>query len=504
MKFVLKELLKKRKRLHELEAQYYVGQIITGVKYVHTQNVIHRDLKLGNLFLGKNLELKIGDFGLAAKLDFTGEKRRTVCGTPNYIAPEVLNSKICGHSFEADIWSIGVILYAMLVGKPPFETNNVKHTYKRIRANDYSFPSNLILSAEAKSLINSILSVNPARRPTLDAIMKHPFMTKNSIPKHLPLSSLNSPPNADFLSQYIGTVDKSELSKTRTTTASMRRPGLLDTFRQFSSQKGLPRVTTAALKGRVFVKTTNFTKQSKPSIKPLKSTNEVKPLHSVLSSPGSFRGTITSATTVSRPMEYVTYYQDYTDRYGIGYMMTNGVIGFYYNDMTNFLWLEAKNQYGYSDYYNKREKAGVVYMTKHNSVYDTRDINKKIRILEHFKGHCKKLEGSLVKVQSTVQEVAIKRVIKTKGGILLRLTNSVVQMIFLDTSQIIFSFKTKKLIYINKHGVEETTGLSTEVIGLANEKIIKQSKYTLNVLNYMNAGNGNHAVHTERDRQEEL
>jgi len=66
-------------------------------------------LKLGNLFLNKNMELKLGDFGLATKLEFEGEKKRTICGTPNYIAPEVLDGKV-GHSYEVDVWSLGVIM----------------------------------------------------------------------------------------------------------------------------------------------------------------------------------------------------------------------------------------------------------------------------------------------------------------------------------------------------------------------------------------------------------
>ena len=90
--------------------------------------------------------IKIGDFGLAGKLDFVGEKRRTICGTPNYMAPEIFSSKTCGHSFEIDAWSIGVVLYIMLVGRPPFETKDVKSTYKRIKANDYLFkPGNRFL-----------------------------------------------------------------------------------------------------------------------------------------------------------------------------------------------------------------------------------------------------------------------------------------------------------------------------------------------------------------------
>jgi polo-like kinase 1 len=87
------------------------------------------------------MEIKVGDFGLATKLEFDGERKRTICGTPNYIAPEVLEGKQ-GHSYEVDIWSLGVIIYTLIIGKPPFETNDVKTTYKRIRSNQYSFPDN--------------------------------------------------------------------------------------------------------------------------------------------------------------------------------------------------------------------------------------------------------------------------------------------------------------------------------------------------------------------------
>ena len=149
----LNELLKRRKKLTELEVQYYSLQIIKALKYLHCHRVIHRDLKLGNLFISEKMEMKIGDFGLATKLEFDGERKRTVCGTPNYIAPEILEGKQ-GHSYEVDIWSLGVIIYTLLIGKPPFETNNVKETYKRIKAQDYSFPANAIISAPAKELID--------------------------------------------------------------------------------------------------------------------------------------------------------------------------------------------------------------------------------------------------------------------------------------------------------------------------------------------------------------
>ena len=91
------------------------------------------------------MEIKLGDFGLATKVDFEGERKKTVCGTPNYIAPEILEGKT-GHSYEVDIWSFGVILYTLLIGKPPFETSDVKSTYRRIRMNAYSFPDSITTS----------------------------------------------------------------------------------------------------------------------------------------------------------------------------------------------------------------------------------------------------------------------------------------------------------------------------------------------------------------------
>lgn len=98
------------------------------------QNQIYFSLKLGNLFLNDKMEVKIGDFGLATKLEFDGDRKRTICGTPNYIAPEILEGKT-GHSYEVDIWSLGVIIYTLLIGKPPFETQDVKTTYQKIKKN---------------------------------------------------------------------------------------------------------------------------------------------------------------------------------------------------------------------------------------------------------------------------------------------------------------------------------------------------------------------------------
>ena len=155
----MSELLKRRKKLTEFETRYYLSQLISSLKYLHAHLIIHRDLKLGNLFIDADMRIKVGDFGLATRLGHVDERRKTICGTPNYIAPEILEGKE-GHSFEVDVWSTGVIMYTLLIGKPPFEAKDVKSTYKRILANQYSFPDHTPVCDHAKSLIRFMLQVS--------------------------------------------------------------------------------------------------------------------------------------------------------------------------------------------------------------------------------------------------------------------------------------------------------------------------------------------------------
>jgi polo-like kinase 1 len=169
--------------------------MINALKYLHQHRIIHRDLKLGNLFLSEKMEIKIGDFGLATKLDFDGEKKRTICGTPNYIAPEVLEGK-AGHSYEVDLWSLGVIIYTLIIGKPPFETSDVKATYRRIKMNAYSFPEHVVISENARDLISKLLVGDPKQRLTLEETANHPFLNGGNVPRTLPQSFLACPPSS--------------------------------------------------------------------------------------------------------------------------------------------------------------------------------------------------------------------------------------------------------------------------------------------------------------------
>ncbi|ORY30724.1 Pkinase-domain-containing protein [Rhizoclosmatium globosum] len=188
------DMLRTRKRLSEPEVRYYMHHLLHGVNYMHQHRVIHRDLKLGNMFLAKDMRLKIGDFGLAAILKHDGERKKTICGTPNYIAPEVLFDTSTGHSYEVDMWSLGVVLYTLLIGKPPFQTKDVKQIYKKIRDNTYEFPNNVPISDAAREVVEALLTRDPNSRPTVQEVLGYTFFVAEPVPYLIPTSALHTIP----------------------------------------------------------------------------------------------------------------------------------------------------------------------------------------------------------------------------------------------------------------------------------------------------------------------
>jgi len=184
------QLLKQRRTLTEPEVRYFIHQTVQGVIYLHDQHVIHRDIKLGNLFINNDMQIRIGDFGLAVRALSDGRKETSVCGTPNYIAPEVL-SKV-GHSYEVDTWAIGCVMYTLLVGRPPFETSCLKDTYMRIRNNEYAIPARV--SRVASKLIQRLLSEEPGDRPSLQSVLNDDFFTRGYLPTSLPSVCCVAPP----------------------------------------------------------------------------------------------------------------------------------------------------------------------------------------------------------------------------------------------------------------------------------------------------------------------
>ncbi|KAI2640437.1 kinase-like protein [Hypomontagnella submonticulosa] len=185
----LMDMVKRRKGLTEPEVRFYSVQIAGAIKYMHAKGIIHRDLKMGNIFLDKDMNAKIGDFGLAALLvtgkDMQTIRRTTLCGTPNYIAPEILEKGKKGHDHMVDIWSLGIIMFAMLTSKPPFQSSTTDEIYRRAKNRDYEWPkpetSNKYISQEAKDIVATMLE-EADRRPDPDTIVQHDFFISGYVP----------------------------------------------------------------------------------------------------------------------------------------------------------------------------------------------------------------------------------------------------------------------------------------------------------------------------------
>ncbi|VVB14004.1 unnamed protein product [Arabis nemorensis] len=165
-------------KLEEDAARRYFQQLISAVDFCHSRGVSHRDLKPENLLLDENGDLKISDFGLSALPEqiLQDGLLHTQCGTPAYVAPEVLRKK--GYDgAKADIWSCGVVLYVLLAGCLPFQDENLMNMYRKIFRADFEFPP--WFSPESRRLILKLLVVDPDKRISIPAIMRTPWLRKN-------------------------------------------------------------------------------------------------------------------------------------------------------------------------------------------------------------------------------------------------------------------------------------------------------------------------------------
>lgn len=167
-----------RGKLKEDSARKYFQQLISAVDFCHSRGVSHRDLKPENLLLDENENLKVSDFGLSALPEQLRNDGllHTQCGTPAYVAPEVLKRKGYDGS-KADIWSCGVILYVLLAGFLPFQDENLMKMYTKIFKAQYEFPP--WFSFDSKRLISKLLVTDPDRRITIPAIMRVPWFRKD-------------------------------------------------------------------------------------------------------------------------------------------------------------------------------------------------------------------------------------------------------------------------------------------------------------------------------------
>ena len=471
----LNELHVRRKILTEIEVQCYIIQLIKALQYLHSHRIIHRDLKLGNLFLNDKMELKVGDFGLATKLDYDGERKKTVCGTPNYIAPEVINST--GHSYEVDIWAIGIIIYTLLIGKPPFETRDVKTTYNKIKRAEYSFPETCKISPCAKNLIQKILVVNPKERPTLNEILFDDFFNQGiAIPKLMPTSTLAFRPPAEYINKYMPKKNNTEKPSEEKTKEN--------TNNEITKDTETPERTT--------------------TIPPF-----------------------LNSTFLSKKEVWVTKWVDYSNKYGLGYVLSNGLIGVYFNDNTKMLLNPNQKRITYVER-KISDKQELLYTFSTKEYPD--DIKNKIILFSQFKNyledneklkqshslhksrdknHSNKndstkrrktkvekmkqseskddIQDNQIDVNNTIEEIDfifVKKWLKTKQAMIFRFSNKIIQVCFKDKTQILIHTINKNIRYTNKKG-EITVYPINKALNSSNHEMNKRVKYTKEVLAHM-------------------
>ncbi|KAF8567477.1 hypothetical protein P879_03876 [Paragonimus westermani] len=435
----LLELHKRRRYISEPEARYFLKQIIHGCQYLHRNKVMHRDLKLANLFLSDDLVVKIGDFGLASRIVHEGEKKKTLCGTPNYIAPEVLNKG--GHSFEVDCWSLGCILYTLLVGSPPFETNKLEETYARIKQNEYKIPYRV--SAPASKLIRALLHAEPSMRPSMFNMLDDEFF-KDYTPNCLPVSALTTCPRFDAqLNTQIG-----------------RRPlSDINPFEDVPITSGggtLPKASSTAV-------------EYQPNDRWLSTLK--KELQTLLSNAKVLEDNTPKALEDSEdpaccPIYWVSKWVDYSDKYGLGYQLCDNSSGVVFNDVTRLILAGNLQNLQYID---SDGSENFYTMSDHPA-----SLEKKIVLLNYFKAY---MQENLLKAGENVSrreadDMArlpfIRRWFRTRSAIVLHLSNGTLQINFFeDHTKIILcplmravtyidsnrDFKTYQFDYLQKGGI---------------------------------------------------
>lgn len=206
------DYLCKRGRLSTSEALGYFQQIIAAIDYCHRFNIAHRDLKPENLLLDQDKNIKVADFGMAAwQMNHTSGLLRTACGSPHYAAPEVIEGRAYNGS-SSDIWSCGVILFALLAGRLPFDDEDLHTLLEKVKIGAYDMPQ--AIDKRAQDLITRMLEKDVPKRITVEQILLHPFFTL-----HPPKSPMLVPPPLDNIARPIedrSAIDPDILANLRT------------------------------------------------------------------------------------------------------------------------------------------------------------------------------------------------------------------------------------------------------------------------------------------------
>lgn len=514
------QLLKQRRTLTEPEVRYFMAQAVQGVYYLHNEGIIHRDIKLGNLFINQEMEIRIGDFGLAVKADKDGKKEMSVCGTPNYIAPEVLSKT--GHSYEVDTWALGCVMYTLLVGRPPFETSCLKDTYLRIRNNEYAIPSKV--SRPAAKLIQKFLSERPQDRPRLDCVLNDEFFTRGFFPRSLPSICCVAPPkftslknrntassqqhnnhstkltsttssksSRSYVRNQVDTVVKDALSRVsirdRKHSADdddkQHESGFEDSYHheennKFTDEEDLNELSIGYSNPQLLYERLDNTLRQMPDPH---CTELSDPISTGNSDSEEDNSIMDGGFNQQQNRLWITKWVDYSNKYGFGGQLSNGCIVVRYNDGTTLAVDTQKRRLQYFD-----EDRNIFRFSVSN-IPD--DLNRKVTLLNYFSNYMERhlLKGGDLKDASkhdVFSEMAIIDIwFRTDKAMIMYLSDGTLQVNFLsDHTKIIINPEQNQdvVTFINQNRESHVTSLRSISKRGCNDDVNDRLQYCLMVL----------------------
>ncbi|KAI8341409.1 kinase-like domain-containing protein [Chlamydoabsidia padenii] len=437
----LVEMIKARRYLTEPEVRYYLIQLLDACRYMHEQQVVHRDIKLCNIFLDHKMNVKLGDFGLSATLTKPEERKRSVCGTPNYMAPEILFGDH-QHNQKADIWALGVVLFALLTGLHPFQMEHHRKIYRKIHENatkpSYNFPVSIKLSSEAKDLVSKLLVNDPDTRLSISEILQHPFIQHHELPTRIPHSALQTRPVLQFL--RTPTSESSELPSS----------SQLDDSEQSEVEKKLITTLISALRKAIENKEYLMERRKGTPIEPI---------------------------VWTKHNAFLSKWVDFTSKYGLGYSISDGEMGVLFNDSTTLSTFDEKTYryiaHGYPPLIQEYQHTNIPI-----------HLQKKQYLMTNFKGYMNEKLADLAPNQKGFiksSNIYLVKYVQTDEAVIFRLSNNLLQFNFFSRPKLMFMEYGTKIIYVDKLRKLKMYEL-TEAIATGDAELLSLLVYALDTL----------------------
>ncbi|KAM8961047.1 inactive serine/threonine-protein kinase PLK5 [Pelodytes ibericus] len=494
----LAHILRIRKLMTEPEVRYYMKQILRGLHFLHQQGIIHRDLKLSNFFIAKNMVVKIGDLGLAATVDHCEKAPGIICGTPNYLSPEVLAKD--GHSFKSDIWALGCIMYTLLTGYSPFRARSQKEMYFFIREGFFPVPNYISLSA--RQLIVSLLASCPDDRPCVEEVSGHDFFTQGFIPDRLSSTTCHTAPSftvSNHLTKFFRKAAKvlfrgvfqKPMCSGCTITEGHENTVIVPTQskRSMSTDHLCEREEETNDSTRTYHESMNILMKGKMSHRSKsasqKETEETvmeditfvlqRCLHNVVP------GVLDPKEQVACPILWVTKWVDYSNKYGFGYHLSDGCSGVLLADGSHISLFPHLQIVCYST--TSRE-----HITFPEWSPPCR-LEGKMRILSFFAEYMQEkiLEGGDLKAapSSSVRTLCLLHFLKTDQALLMLFSNGTLQVNFYhDRTKIILSRAHREYLFTFIDHERQSCTVPVKVLQQACPPlIIHRMQYALQMLN---------------------